>query len=973
MKRNDDSIDFQLERLEDRHMLAVNILAAGQTNEETMQLLVDGQVVQTWTNVGGNAEAGYFAEFSFEVAADVTPDRVAIAFVNDAFDPANGLDRNLRLGDVEINGHRISIGSPNVFSTGTWRPNDGIVPGFSRGDTLHSNGTFSFGGAIGGNVIGDGTGSVIVVNATGETGLEQYELTAGDEVLAPVTVGPFFASPRIFQIDEFVSIEDIQVAFTNDFYDPANGINRTLFVDSVVLDGVVYETEAPTTFSTGTWNSEDGAATPGFRETDRLDVNGFFQLRATPPTTVTVHAAGEVGKEAFRLSVAGQSFAPREVTQSLDTYTFEVDGPVSISSVEIEFLNDFYEPANSINHTLIVDKVEIDGVAFETEAPSTFSTGTWRPEDGVTPGFRQSERLDVNGFFQYDAGVDSPDYRIDTSFGNGGSTNFGQGSPLSWANSNSTIAVFSAEPGEPVYFFNTDGTLNSDFANTGVVFLGAKFDEALGRSLGGVRVLNMDLDSQGRLVARATYGFTGESTLIRVNTDGSLDTSFGLTGVEFLEGISDFQVNGNDDLVLTGSRRTIFGGEDGTFVRRYDSSGTLIYEVVDSSALDVEVLQFRDDGTVIVTRTSENGSADQLRAYTANGQLDAGFGVAGIVDLPAFTFLKPSQDLIDSQGRFIVGLGLNSFARFLPNGQIDLTFGTDGVATIQYTIPDGPNQGTQLDSLQFQNLTVDAQDRLVGLIPLAEVVFRLDVNGMLDTTFSDDGVQTTLPFANVFNDADVILPGDGGTLLAFGSGIQTRLADLSAVVASAARATATGETVELNQSIVKVVERSGTVIVTGDAGNNDVSIVGLGDGSLSIVGTNTLIQFNGVLADSHRIPGDEVDRLRIRLRGGDDELRIMNFQAPSAELRVSASLGQGDDVFQSSFGDPVGQLDIAGNGGNDSFLIDEALAGNTAHRLRGSSGINQLRVAGRTLNAAPQIQLRAVGFDEFLFDDFDEI
>ena len=58
---SNDSEQLQLEPLEKRVLLStVQIIAAGAENTETMQLQVDGGTVQTWNNVGGNADQGQF-------------------------------------------------------------------------------------------------------------------------------------------------------------------------------------------------------------------------------------------------------------------------------------------------------------------------------------------------------------------------------------------------------------------------------------------------------------------------------------------------------------------------------------------------------------------------------------------------------------------------------------------------------------------------------------------------------------------------------------------------------------------------------------------------------------------------------------------------------------------------------------------------------------------------------------------------
>ncbi len=62
-------------------------------------------------------------------------------------------------------------------------------------------------------------------------------------------------------------------------FEPANGIDHNLRVDYIVIDGQVYQTEAPNVFSTGTWLASDGVQ-PGFRQQDTLHANGYFQYAA---------------------------------------------------------------------------------------------------------------------------------------------------------------------------------------------------------------------------------------------------------------------------------------------------------------------------------------------------------------------------------------------------------------------------------------------------------------------------------------------------------------------------------------------------------------------------------------------------------------------------------------------------------------------------------------------------------------------
>ena len=116
---------------------------------------------------------------------------------------------------------------------------------------------------------------------------------------------------------------------------------------------------------------------------------------------VQIFAAGDLGGEEFALQIDGQTVEQFTVSQDLSTFDFQTDQAISADQVSIVFLNDQFDPANGIDSNLIVDAIEIDGIRFETESSSVFSTGTFLSEDGITPGFGRGEVLNANGLFQF--------------------------------------------------------------------------------------------------------------------------------------------------------------------------------------------------------------------------------------------------------------------------------------------------------------------------------------------------------------------------------------------------------------------------------------------------------------------------------------------------------------------------------------------------------------------------------------------
>lgn len=265
--------------------LPIQIRAAGSTGQETMELQINGQVVATFNDVGGDAEAGLFQTFNY--AADgVDPSLVRVAFTNDLYLPDQGLDRNLRVDSVIIDGTTYESEDTSVFSTGTWKPEDGITPGFRESEFLHGNGYFEYAGA---------SGSTLIVTASGSDGRENFDLRIdGDTVASFASIG---TAERDFTYvaNTIVTPDQVSIAFTNDRYEPDVGIDYNLDVNRISIDGATYETESPSVFSTGTWKPEDGIS-PGFRESETLHTNGTFQYGSnstSPLPTIRINSGGD--------------------------------------------------------------------------------------------------------------------------------------------------------------------------------------------------------------------------------------------------------------------------------------------------------------------------------------------------------------------------------------------------------------------------------------------------------------------------------------------------------------------------------------------------------------------------------------------------------------------------------------------------------------------------------------------------------
>ena len=248
--------------------------------------------------------------------------------------------------------------------------------------------------------------STVQIFASGTQGGEQFELQINESVVQTFEIGSSNTNQVFtFETAQTITADDVRIEFTNDFFDASTGADSNLIVDAIAIDGTRFETEADNVFSTGTFLDADGIQ-PGFRNSETLHTNGFFQYAGggnVGGSQVDVVARGFEGDEQFNLILDGQVVSTFTTSTSFQTFSFNAGSNVELSDVSIEFFGDQFNAAQGIDTNLEVDFITIDGQRFDTEDPSTFSTGTFLEADGIVPGFRQSQILHTSGFFNFGA------------------------------------------------------------------------------------------------------------------------------------------------------------------------------------------------------------------------------------------------------------------------------------------------------------------------------------------------------------------------------------------------------------------------------------------------------------------------------------------------------------------------------------------------------------------------------------------
>lgn len=256
-----------------------------------------------------------------------------------------------------------------------------------------------------------GNGSVIKIYAAGSPAAGVYpimQLLIDDQVVA--TFNDVRGDYNNRQTNEYnytntstVKVSQIKIAYIND--QVINSEDRNLFVDKMILDGTTYETEASTTYSTGTWDSSTGCA-PGNKRSEYIQCNGYFSYAAlvSPSSTeIKIIAEGTACQGIYpdmQIDVDGniiQTFSG--ITPGLKEYNYTYPFGINPSQIKIRFPNDCF--VNGDDRNLRVNKLTVNGSSFDSVNPNTFSNGSWNSATGCSDGYKQSEWLNCSGYFKY--------------------------------------------------------------------------------------------------------------------------------------------------------------------------------------------------------------------------------------------------------------------------------------------------------------------------------------------------------------------------------------------------------------------------------------------------------------------------------------------------------------------------------------------------------------------------------------------
>jgi uncharacterized delta-60 repeat protein len=297
--------------------------------------------------------------------------------------------------------------------------------------------------------------------------------------------------------------------------------------------------------------------------------------------------------------------------------------------------------------------------------------------------------------------------------------------------------------------YNADGTLDAGFGTAGITttdFNGPS-DHAY----------DVALQSDGKIVvtgAAADVSLT-DFGVVRYNTDGSLDSSFGSGGKVSTDFSNDndyalaVAIQSDGKIVVAGN--TAIGGLFYFGVVRYNSNGALdggfgtggkLHHFPFGYAQDIAV---QSDGKIISAgRVTTSGDEEfALGRYNPDGSLDTSFNGTGEVTTDFNGLPDECESIaIQADGKIVaVGRARMSgpddfgIARYNSDGSLDSSFGSAGkVATDFFGAGDGG-----------YSVAIDANGKIIvagyaeNFGPLDTAVVRYNSDGSIDTDFGNSG------------------------------------------------------------------------------------------------------------------------------------------------------------------------------------------------------------------------------------------
>ena len=322
---------------------------------------------------------------------------------------------------------------------------------------------------------------------------------------------------------------------------------------------------------------------------------------------------------------------------------------------------------------------------------------------------------------------------------------------------------------------NSNGTLDTSFGTSGYYELSTATSTVL-QPESNYTMVELEVQSDNKIVSAGRRESIAASTFCvsRILANGGLDTSFNGTG--FLEVSFGTGTSRGNCMKLQNNGKILVGGRSGSSsqffsILRLNTDGSL--DSTFGTAGKVQTLMsgqsfpysiaIQLDGKILMggyVLNNPNGYDFALVRYMPDGALDTSFGVNGIVVTTINTFYNDviRKVLIQNDGKIVVvgndadstGASRIAMVRYLTNGTIDTTFATNGMYISNF-YGGSFDAALQVDS----KIVVSGHSYPTGIEPGVFSVFRYNTNGTLDSDFVTSNVS--FPFNLSSGSAQILI------------------------------------------------------------------------------------------------------------------------------------------------------------------------------------------------------------------------
>ena len=493
--------------------------------------------------------------------------------------------------------------------------------------------------------------------------------------------------------------------------------------------------------------------------------------------------------------------------------------------------------------------------------------------------------------------------------------------------------------------FNSDGTLDSTFGDEGMVSTPIGSQES--------EVYDIAVQNDGKIVVvgysktEVDGEFISVFTLVRYNSDGSLDDSFGQNGIVttsigirnaegkgialqndgkiVVAGYSEKELNNEIVSVFTLARYNSDGSLDSTF----GTNGIVTTKIGDKDAKAYDIA-LQGNGKIVMVGDSEwedefndNGydSAITVARYNSDGTLDTTFGSNGVVTANPTTYNAWARTVTLYDNKIIVAGGSEddpqisdatyyTLIRYNDDGSVDDSFGQNGDVQTENISDAGTN------SITIQQ--VDSEIKIVGVGSVYEnnkaifSVIRFNWNGSIDDSFGNNGIVSTDD--STYNSiAFAVTVQDDGKIVAIGDWDYDRKSHIAIVRYDTS---GNGDTLFATDGIVNTFAKGhDTATATAAAVQDDGKIVTVGFANICCNLVMARFENNGTLDRSFGSNGTVTLQLNtINEAKGANSLAIQD----DGKIVVAA---WNDDYFTTMRFDKNGSLDSTF--GENGIVVNE--------------------------------------------------